>query len=98
MTICELGVSACPQAETDKAYITFVRELYAKILSACLKPKDRIIKHMKYHKIKTLGKGWHDKDEILLHAVFQVLTDFVEQEKPETIIDRVINIRHFLWT
>lgn len=42
---------------------------------------------MKYLKIKTLEKGWHDKDEILLHAAFQLLTDFVEQEKPEKIID-----------
>lgn len=42
---------------------------------------------MKYLKIKTLEKGWHDKDEVLLHAAFQLLTDFVEQEKPEETID-----------
>lgn len=31
-------------------------------------------------KINTLGEGWTDKDNILLHACFQLLTDFVEQE------------------
>ena len=42
---------------------------------------------MKYLKIKTLEKGWHDKDEVLLHAAFQILTDFIEQETPEEIVD-----------
>lgn len=42
---------------------------------------------MKLLKIQTLDKGWHDRDEILLHASFQVLVDFVEQEKPDKIID-----------
>ncbi len=41
---------------------------------------------MKYLKIKTLEKGWHDKDEILLHAAFQILTNFVEEEKPGEVI------------
>lgn len=38
-------------------------------------------------KIKTLYKGWNDKDEILLHAAFQLLMDFVEREKPAKRID-----------
>jgi len=42
---------------------------------------------MKQLKITTLGKEWYDKDEILLHAAFQLLTDFVEQEQPEKQID-----------
>ncbi|MEA1877838.1 MAG: hypothetical protein U9N86_13355 [Bacteroidota bacterium] len=42
---------------------------------------------MKYLKIHSLEKGWHDKDEILMHASFQLLVDFVEQEKPDKIID-----------
>jgi len=42
---------------------------------------------MKYLKIHSLEKGWHDKDEILLHAAFQLLVDFVDQEKPDKIID-----------
>ena len=42
---------------------------------------------MKYLKIKTLEKGWHDKDDVLLHAAFQILTDFIEQETPEEIVD-----------
>jgi hypothetical protein len=32
--------------------------------------------------IRTLGPGWHDKDEVMLHAAFQLLADFVEQESP----------------
>ena len=35
--------------------------------------------------IRTLKKGWHDKDEILLHAAFQLLVDFIEKEHPERI-------------
>ncbi len=42
---------------------------------------------MKYLKIHSLEKGWHDKDEILLHAAFQLLVDFVDQEKPDKITD-----------
>ena len=42
---------------------------------------------MKYLKIGTLAKGFHDKDELLLHAVFQILVDFVEKEDPETVVD-----------
>ena len=30
--------------------------------------------------IRTLGEGWCDKDHVLLHACFQLLTDFVEKE------------------
>jgi hypothetical protein len=33
---------------------------------------------MKRLKITTLDKGWRDKDEVLLHAAFQLLADFVE--------------------
>lgn len=42
---------------------------------------------MKLLKITTLDKGWHDRDEILLHAAFQVLVDFVEREHPDRTID-----------
>jgi len=37
--------------------------------------------------IRTLSAGWHDKDEVLLHAAFQLLADFVEQESPDKHID-----------
>jgi len=49
---------------------------------------------MKYLKIHSLEKGWHDKDEILLHAAFQLLVDFVEQEKPDKIIDWQVDELH----
>jgi len=42
---------------------------------------------MKILKIRTLEKGWCDKDHLMLHAAFQLLVDFVEQEKPEAFID-----------
>lgn len=38
-------------------------------------------------RVQTLSKGWHDRDEILLHAAFQILIDFVEQERPDKIVD-----------
>jgi len=42
---------------------------------------------MKVLKIHTLEKGWCDKDYVMLHAMFQLLVDFVEQEKPDQIVD-----------
>ncbi len=46
-------------------------------------------------KINTLRGGrWHDKDKILLHAVFQLLVDFVEQEQPAKLIDWSADVRH----
>ena len=42
---------------------------------------------MKFIKITTLDKGWHDTDELLLHAVFQLLVDFIEKERPEKMTD-----------
>ncbi|MEK6698273.1 MAG: hypothetical protein AABZ10_04425 [Nitrospirota bacterium] len=42
---------------------------------------------MKLLKITTLDRGWSDRDEVLLHAAFQVLVDFVEREHPDRIID-----------
>ena len=36
--------------------------------------------------IRTLKVGWHDKDEVMLHAAFQLLVDFVEQEQPDKYI------------
>ncbi len=38
-------------------------------------------------KIKTLRKGWHDRDEVLLHAAFQILVEYIRKEKPHKIID-----------
>lgn len=37
-------------------------------------------------KIKTLS-GYHDADNIMLHAVMQILTNFIEAEKPDEVID-----------
>ncbi|MEP6902787.1 MAG: hypothetical protein ABJA66_13630 [Actinomycetota bacterium] len=32
-------------------------------------------------KIESLPDGWRDKDDVILHACFQLLKNFVEQEK-----------------
>jgi hypothetical protein len=45
--------------------------------------------------INTLRGGrWHDKNKILLHAAFQLLVDFVEQEQPAKLIDWSADARH----
>ena len=49
---------------------------------------------MKVLKINTLEKGWCDKDYVMLHAVFQLLVDFVEQEKPDQIVDWNFDLEH----
>lgn len=42
---------------------------------------------MKTLKIQSLSRGWHDRDEVLLHAAFQVLVDFIEAERPHKVVD-----------
>ena len=42
-----------------------------------------------YLKISTLERGQYDRGELILHAVFQVLVDFLEKEKPKD---------HILWS
>lgn len=37
--------------------------------------------------IQTINADWCDKDIVLLHACFQLLTDFVEKEEPEVPTD-----------
>ena len=44
--------------------------------------------------IHTLRSGWHDKDEVMLHAAFQLLADFMEQESPDKHIDWSHNALH----
>ncbi|MDD5559036.1 hypothetical protein [Candidatus Methylomirabilis sp.] len=45
-------------------------------------------------KIHSLDHRWHDKDEVLLHAAFQVLADFIEKEQPDRYIDWSANALH----
>lgn len=55
---------------------------------------------MKILKIHALERGWHDKDEILLPAAFQLLVDFIEQEHPDRIEEpadqSILNTRAWL--
>ncbi len=46
--------------------------------------RDEDVKILKIH---SLENGWCDKDYVMLHAVFQILVDFVEQEKPDQTVD-----------
>jgi len=51
---------------------------------------EKMTKKIKYKvlKIKTLTQqGWCDRTDLLLHSAFQLLVDFLEQEKPDTIVD-----------
>jgi len=36
--------------------------------------------------IKTLSPTWIDRDTVLVHAMFQVLSDFIEREKPQEVL------------
>lgn len=48
--------------------------------------------------VKSLRKGWHDKDEIILHAVFQLLVDFMGKERPgKTVGWRSDDALHKAW-
>lgn len=38
-------------------------------------------------KIDTLGEGWSDKDNVMLHACFQLLIDYLEKEELEEQTD-----------
>jgi len=38
-------------------------------------------------KISTLNSQWHDQDQIMLHAAFQCLVDYIEKEKPDEVVD-----------
>ena len=40
-------------------------------------------------KLQDLDKNneWCDKDRVMLYACFQLLVDFIEKEKPQTIVD-----------
>jgi len=40
---------------------------------------------MKVLRIRTLERGWHDVDEVMFHAAFQCLVDYMERERPEQI-------------
>jgi hypothetical protein len=42
---------------------------------------------MKRINIATLSRKWHDTDEVLLHAAFQLIVDFVEKERPDKVTD-----------
>jgi len=44
--------------------------------------------------MRYLEPGYYDADEILIHATFQTLCNFIEKEKPEEIIDWESDLEH----
>lgn len=56
--------------------------------------KCRLWYQYNYVKIKTLSPTWHDRDCVLIHAMFQILDDFVTREKPDDAIDWDSTPRH----
>jgi len=49
---------------------------------------------LKNLRIKTLEGRYHNSDTLMLHGLFQILTDFVEKEKPFDKIDWDSDIEH----
>jgi len=45
-------------------------------------------------RISTLSRTWHDKDEIMLHACFQILVDFIEDECSPGVVNWAYDARH----
>jgi hypothetical protein len=37
--------------------------------------------------LQHIGKGWRDKDDVLIHAMFQTLLNFFEEEHPEEVVE-----------
>ena len=44
-------------------------------------------------RVQALERGWCDRDELMLHVIFQVLVDFVELEKPFMDFDHSYSYR-----
>lgn len=49
---------------------------------------------MKKLKIKTLDDDWYDSDELMLHAIMQILVDYMEKENPDEHIDWTSDEEH----
>lgn len=56
-------------------------------LTWCHSMKGLIKYHPNRLHIKTLQRGWIDRDQQLLHACMQILIDFVDKEKSQDIVD-----------
>lgn len=48
-----------------------------------------LFKKYNHLRIRTLPPTWTDRDQVLTHAMFQVLSDFMEKEKAAEVIDWV---------
>ena len=56
-------------------------------LENCIEFLYKQIKPYNHVRVKSIENHWHDRDKLLLHASFQILVDFIEEEKPFEIID-----------
>lgn len=55
---------------------------YRTVNGSCYYLKCLLFKRYNVLKVKTLSPTWIDRDNLLVHAMFQILTDFFEKEKP----------------
>lgn len=63
----------------------FLKKLKYKIKDFSLKMPFLELKYFLFDrynviKISTLNRNWHDRDEILEHAIFQIVRDFINKE------------------
>ncbi len=64
-----------------------IARIWHKISNAWYYWKCRLFRPFNTVRVSTLPPTWVDRDELLLHAAFQVLVDYVEKESPFDIID-----------
>jgi hypothetical protein len=57
-----------------------IRRSWRWVLNTIFKRKYRL-------KLDGLDSNWHDRDYVLIHAMFQCLVDFIEKENPAENID-----------
>jgi len=68
---------------TNKIFKGFKWRLEAKWKELYYYIVDRVWYRHNVLKIKTLSPNWTDADEKLIHAMFQILNDFMKDEEPK---------------
>ena len=64
-----------------------IKSYYCKIQNVCYYLKCRFWKKYNRVIVKTLPPTWIDRCDLLTHAMFQILVDFIEKEKPFDYLD-----------
>lgn len=68
-----------------------IEDIYHKVVPHRFRPKElwyrlkcRVWKKYTTVKPRTLGHGWCDRDGLLIHCIFEIARDFLENEGPKT--------------